>query len=174
MKLCVADPPYIGCAHLYKDHPDYAGEVDHLALVARLMDEFDGWVLHAGGHNASEAILAPLAEKYGLRKGIWFKGFAAFKANVPVGYAWEPVYVKAARKPVVSKRITPLRDWILESITLRKGLTGVKPEKVSHWTFEMMAARPEDDFTDMFPGTGAVGKSWRSWQGKFTLPVAAE
>ena len=24
-----ADPPYIGCAHLYAHHPDYAGEVDH-------------------------------------------------------------------------------------------------------------------------------------------------
>ena len=31
----------------------------------------------------------------------WVKGFAAFKRNVSVAYAWEPVIVKAARKPVV-------------------------------------------------------------------------
>ena len=31
MKIAYADPPYIGCAHLYRDHPDYAGEVDHPA-----------------------------------------------------------------------------------------------------------------------------------------------
>lgn len=37
MKIAYADPPYIGCAHLYRDHPDYAGEVDH----ARLMS---GWI----------------------------------------------------------------------------------------------------------------------------------
>lgn len=29
MRLAIADPPYPGCAHLYRDHPDYAGEVDH-------------------------------------------------------------------------------------------------------------------------------------------------
>jgi hypothetical protein len=74
----------------------------------------------------------------------------------------------------VSKRITPLRDWILESITLRKGLTGVKPEKVCHWTFEMVGACPGDELHDLFPGTGAVSKAWKTWEGKFTLPVAAE
>ena len=36
MRIGYADPPYIGCAHLYHDHPDYAGEVDHVALVDRL------------------------------------------------------------------------------------------------------------------------------------------
>jgi hypothetical protein len=23
VKIAYADPPYIGCAHLYRDHPDY-------------------------------------------------------------------------------------------------------------------------------------------------------
>ncbi|WP_244295086.1 hypothetical protein [Paracoccus versutus] len=36
MKIAYADPPYIGCAHLYRDHPDYAGEVDHVRLIERL------------------------------------------------------------------------------------------------------------------------------------------
>ena len=175
-KIGYADPPYIGCAHLYKDHPDYAGEVDHVALVAQLERDFDGYVLHAGAHNASEAILAPMAAQYGWRKCVWVKGFAAFKKNVPVGYAWEPVYVKAARKPVVSKRIVPLRDWLQESITLKRGLTGAKPEKVCHWAFELVGACPGDELTDLFPGSGAVARAWRTWEGKFTLPasVAAE
>jgi hypothetical protein len=34
VKLGYADPPYIGCADLYKDHADYAGEVDMAWLVA--------------------------------------------------------------------------------------------------------------------------------------------
>ena len=58
------------------------------------------------------------------------KPFASFKPNVPVAYAWEPVLVKAIRKPVVTHRLT-LRDWVSENITLRKGLVGVKPEAVS-------------------------------------------
>ena len=169
MRIGYADPPYIGCSHLYKDQPDYAGEVDHAALIDRLQNDFDGWVLHAAATAHSIAILAPLVEKTGARWMSWIKGFAAFKKNVSVAYAWEPVIIKAARKPVVSKRLV-MRDWIQESITLRRGLTGAKPEAVCHWAFEMVGARPEDDLHDLFPGTGAVTRAWYSWKMKFALP----
>lgn len=170
MKIGYADPPYVGCAHLYKDHPDYAGEVDHVALLDRLETDYDGWVLHASATPKSFALLAPLVEQIpGARWMSWVKGFAAFKRNVPVAYAWEPVIIKPARKPVVSKRLV-MRDWIQESITLRRGLTGAKPAAVCHWAFELVGARPEDDLDDMFPGSGAVSEAWRTWQGKFTLP----
>lgn len=172
MKLGYADPPYIGSAHLYSDQPDYAGEVDHAALIARLQLEFDGWVLHAAATPRSFAILGPLVEPTGARWMQWSKPFAAFKKNVSVAYAWEPVIVKPARKPVVSKRLV-MRDWIAESITLRRGFTGAKPEAVCHWAFEMAGARPEDDLVDLFPGSGAVGRAWKTWQGKFVLPEAA-
>jgi len=171
MRLGYADPPYIGCAHLYRDHPDYAGEVDHEALIDRLQSEFDGWVLHASATPHSQAALAPLLEKTGARHCAWVKGFAAFKRNVPVAYAWEPVFVKPARKPVVSKRLV-MRDWIECSITLKRGLTGAKPEAVCHWAFELLGSRPEDELVDLFPGTGAVTEAWRTWRGKFTLPPA--
>jgi hypothetical protein len=169
-KIGYADPPYIGCAHLYKDHPDFAGEVDHAALIERLESEYDGWVLHASATPTSMAVLAPLVAKTSARWCSWVKGFAAFKRNVPVAYAWEPVIIKPARKPVVSKRQVN-RDWIQESITLKRGLTGAKPEAVCHWAFELSAARPDDELDDMFPGTGAVGRAWKTWQGKFTLPA---
>lgn len=173
MRIAYADPPYIGCAHLYRDQPDYVGEVDHVALVARLDAEFDGWVLHAAATPESFSVLAPLVVSTGARWMAWVKGFAAFKRNVPVAYAWEPVIVKPARKPVVSKRLV-MRDWVQESITLRRGLTGAKPEAVCHWAFEMVAARPEDDLVDLFPGTGAVARAWETWKGKFVLPREAE
>jgi hypothetical protein len=57
-----------------------------------------------------------------------------------------------------------------ESITLRRGLTGAKPEALCHWAFEVVGARPEDMLDDLFPGTGAVTRAWRSWQRKFLLP----
>lgn len=166
MKIGYADPPYPGCAHLYKDHEDFAGEVDHKELLERLECDFDGWLLHT----SSVAIpqIAPLVPE-GARWMAWVKPFAAFKRNVSVAYAWEPVIVKAARKPVVSKRII-MRDWVDCSITLKKGLTGVKPEAVCHWAFEMLGARPEDDLCDLFPGTGAVMQAWEIWQKKFLLP----
>lgn len=171
MRLGYADPPYIGCAHLYREHPDFAGEVDHAALIARLQSEFDGWVLHTSATPTALATLAPLvADIPGARWMSWVKGFAAFKRNVPVAYAWEPVIVKPARKPVVSKRLV-MRDWIQESITLKRGLTGAKPEAVCHWLFEVLGARPDDELHDLFPGSGAVTRAWRTWQGKFTLPA---
>jgi len=169
-RIGYADPPYIGCAHLYKDHPDYAGEVDHAELIERLEGEFDGWVLHAAATPRSYAVIIPLIEKIeGVRICQWVKSFAAYKRNVSVAYASEPVFIKAARKPVVSKRQV-MRDWIAEPITLRRGLTGAKPEKVCHWAFELVGARPEDDLADLYPGTGAVTEAWRTWRGLFTLP----
>jgi hypothetical protein len=168
MKIGYADPPYPGCAHLYKDHPDFAGEVDHKELIERLERDYDGWILHTSSV-ALKQILPLIPDN--ARVMSWVKGFAAFKKNVSVAYAWEPVIVKPARKPVVSKRLV-MRDWVECSITLKRGLTGAKPEKVCHWAFEVVGAHPEDELHDMFPGTGAVGKAWKSWQGLFYLPVA--
>lgn len=168
-RIAYADPPYIGCAHLYRTHADYGGEVDHAALIARLERDHDGWILHAAATPRSIEVLAPLVAMTGARWMAWVKGFAAFKRNVPVAYAWEPVIVKPARRPVVSARVT-LRDWMQESITLRRGLTGAKPEALCHWAFEVVGARPDDRLDDLFPGTGAVTRAWRNWQRKFLLP----
>lgn len=168
MRLGYADPPYVGCAHLYRDEADYAGEIDMPQLIARLAD-FDGWILHAAATPASIAVIAPHVPA-GARWMAWVKPFAAFKRNVSVAYAWEPCIVKPARKPVVSKRLVN-RDWVSESITLRRGLTGAKPEAVCHWAFEMMGACPDDELTDLYPGTGAVTRAWETWRGKFALPA---
>ena len=173
MRLAIADPPYIGCAHLYSDQPEYTGEIDHAELIERLDRDYDGWVLHAAATPRSYGIIIPIIERIpGVRICQWVKPFAAYKRNVPVAYASEPVFIKAARKPVVSKRHVS-RDWIAEPITLRRGLTGAKPEKVCHWAFELLGARPEDELHDLYPGTGAVTKAWRTWGGLFTLPEAA-
>ena len=174
MKLYYADPVYFGCGKLYADkHPnalDWDKPWAHERLIERLQDESDGWILHLSATPESIALYARITEGSGARWCSWVKGFAAFKKNVPVGYAWEPVLIAAMRKPVVSKRLV-MRDWIQESITLKRGLTGAKPEAVCHWAFELAAARPDDELVDLFPGTGAVTEAWRTWRGKFTLPA---
>lgn len=172
MKIAYADPPYVGCAYLYKDHPDFGGEVDHAQLIERLQSEFDGWVLHAGATMRSYATIIPVIEKIpGVRVCHWVKPFAAYKRNVSVAYATEPVFIKAARKPVVSGRQV-MRDFIAESITLRRGLTGAKPEKVCHWAFELVGAHRDDEMNDLFPGTGAVTNAWETWRGQFEEKAA--
>src|SRR5271165_23523 len=107
MRIAYADPPYPGCAHLYRKHPDYAGEVDHVELAQRLESDYDGYILHTASTTLAQVL--PLLPK--ARVMAWVKPFAAFKRNVSVAYAWEPVLVKACRKPVVSGRIV-MRDWI--------------------------------------------------------------
>ncbi|MGZ4619816.1 MAG: hypothetical protein ACXV3F_14160 [Frankiaceae bacterium] len=42
LRLAYADPPYPGKARLYRDHPDFGGEVDHAALIEHLA-AYDGW-----------------------------------------------------------------------------------------------------------------------------------
>lgn len=162
-RLAYADPPYPGCAHLYREHPDYAGEVDHAALVKRLATEFDGFVLHTSSVALGRVLPLVMEAAPTARLMAWVKPFAAFKRNVSVAYAWEPVIVKACRKPVVRHRVV-MRDWIAESITLKRGLTGAKPEKVCMWAFEMLGAEPTDTLDDLFPGTGAVARAWEAWR----------
>lgn len=170
MRIAYADPPYPGCAHLYRDHPDYAGEVDHEELIDRLLD-YDGWCLHTSSPALSAVLgLVPPSYMADVRIMAWTKGFAAFKRNVSVAYAWEPVLVKAARKPVVKEGLT-YRDFINESITLKRGLTGAKPERVCHWLFEVMGCEPEDELDDLYPGTGAVTRAWETWKARPTLPL---
>lgn len=164
-----ADPPYPGqSAKHYSDHPDFAGEVDHDALLADL-DLYEGWCLHTSSV-ALPQILA-ICTRHGIdgyRVASWVKPFAAFKRNVPVAYAWEPVIIKAIRKPVVSKRCV-LRDWIAEPITMRRGLAGAKPSNVVEWVLELAGVNPCDDVADLFPGTGAVTMAWKAWQRKVKL-----
>jgi len=171
MKLAIADPPYPGqAAKHYADHPDYAGEVDHAELLKRLDTDYDGWALHTSSVALGEVLgyAADLGVD-GFRIMAWVKSFAAFKANVSVAYAWEPVLVKAARKPVVSGRLV-MRDWISEPITLQRGLAGAKPEPVCFWLFEVMGARRDDDLDDLYPGTGAVMAAWQSWRRLVPIP----
>jgi hypothetical protein len=173
-RIAYADPPYPGqAAKHYGDHPDYAGEVDHVELLKRLDADYDGWVLHTSSTALTQVLY--WAQELAIsdyRVMAWVKPFAAFKRNVPVAYAWEPVIVKAVRKPEVSGRIV-MRDWIAEPITMRRGLAGAKPEAVCRWAFEMVGAEPGDELDDVFPGTGAVGQAWERWRSEQCLPVEA-
>lgn len=176
-RVAYADPPYPGCADKYEDHPDYAGEVDHGDLIEQLLG-FDGWALstHVRGLELCQSLLRQhgLVVNDDYRIGIWAKSFAAFKRNVKVAYTWEPVFIKAVRSPEPN-RIEGIvcRDHIVESITLQKGLVGVKPERVCWWMFELLGLDPADEFHDLFPGSGAVTAAHRTWAEQLVSEVAA-
>lgn len=171
-RIGYADPPYPGCAHRYRGHPDYGGEVDHGELVTRLENEYDGWILHTSSVALSNVLSFLEDPHVCIRVMAWVKPFAAFKRNVSVAYAWEPVLVKAARKPVVKPGMT-YRDWFAASIELRRGLVGAKPEAVGRWLFEVAGCEPQDELDDLYPGTGAVSRAWDAWRSQLRLETFA-
>jgi hypothetical protein len=164
--VAYADPPYIGqaAAH-YKNHPDYAGEVDHAALPTRLSEDFpDGWALSC--HVPSLRTLLALCPD-DVRVGAWVKPWASFKPGVGIKHAWEPVLWRGGRKR--GKRDGFTRDWVSANAVMRDepgtGHTkGKKPETFSFWLFQLMNLQPGDEFVDLFPGSGGVMRAWEKWQ----------
>ena len=171
MRFAFADPPYPGMAHLYKDHPDYGGEVDHVALIARLVAEFpDGWALSTGERSLQDVLsFAPR----GCRVLAWCRTFPP-----PMGYPcynWEPVIMTGGRK---LKGYTPKSFTVVDheaTAGLRgQSFTGKKPEGFCFWLFRCLGALPGDELADLFPGSGAVSRAWDQYQRQMTLPTLTE
>ena len=165
IKAAYADPPYLGLAKAFygEMHPN-ASEYDsiqgHKALIERLCDEYDTWALSL--HEPSLKIILPMCPA-NVRVGAWVKPFASFKMNVTRAWAWEPVIFCFTRARARSREQGTWRDFISEPITMKRGFPGAKPEKFCCWLFEGMNLGPEDDFHDLFPGSGAVTHAWQKW-----------
>jgi hypothetical protein len=110
MRFAYADPPYIGQAKKhYENELDYAGEIDHRELIERLDRDYDGWALSASSPSLREVL--PMCPE-GVRVEAWVKPFAAYKRNIRVAYAWEPVIV----------RELPRREGLLLAVQRRRPL----------------------------------------------------
>lgn len=165
MIFAFADPPYPGCAHLYPEKR----EVDHAALVAQLVAEYpDGWALSTSSP-ALKSVLALCPAT--VRVMAWVKPFAVFKPNVGVAYAWEPVIVSGGRKR--TRQQPTVRDWVSANITLRRGLTGAKPDPFCYWLFEVFNVQDGDELHDLFPGTKAVTDALTAWRRQQPLVTAS-
>lgn len=158
MKVAYADPPYMGCAHFYPEKE----EVDHGALIARLVDEYpDGWALSL--HTPSLRLILPLCPE-DVRVMAWVKPFAAFKPNVNPAYAWEPVIVRGGRKRTRDE--DTVRDWVSANITLKRGVVGAKPDAFCYWLFQVFGIDRGDELVDLYPGSGAVTRAWHKWKAR--------
>jgi hypothetical protein len=160
-RFCYADPPYPGQAYLYRDHPDFAGEVDHQELVARLDREFpDGYVLST----ASEALLPVWALVPRARLCVWNKPFTPLN-GASVQHTFEPVLLVGGRPRPRERGF--VRD-VLTAPAVRhveaEGVIGMKPPVFSRWIFDMLGALPGDEFVDLFPGSGGVAAEWARFE----------
>lgn len=170
MRIVYADPPYIGQAKRHYSHDPRCAEVDHAALIKELLT-FDGWALSASSVSIWE--LARLHDGTSFvipeetRVGVWVKPFASFKPGVNPAYAWEPVLFMPARKR--GREYPTVRDWVSANITMKRGLHGAKPEKFCNWLFDVLGMNPDDEFIDMYPGSGAVTKAHKAWRSQMPL-----
>lgn len=175
-RLAYADPPYLGKSHYYRDHPDYAGEVDHAALLETL-DGYDGWALSASATSLPTILRHAPA---GTRVAAWFRGERPAPHDHPLS-AWEPVLYQPARPipagPGPGRRI----DALVYTARPRRAdpdrVIGQKPAAFIWWLFELLGARPGDTLDDLYPGSGGVARAWDLHQRQLALfdesPTAA-
>lgn len=178
MRLAYADPPYPGKAHLYENHPDYAGEVDHAELIERLC-EYDGWALSTDEVNLRYVLtLCPPS----VRILAWCKPDAMPYPPNPWA-AWEPVLCWPARTEGAKVRSYLQHPAPPRGFCATETFTGSKPIGFCEWVFRCLGAEADDELDDLFPGSGAVGKAWEtfkrqpsiftkgesSWSGSFNI-----
>ncbi len=175
MRFAYADPPYLGLGRYYAAlHPEALSWNDpetHRSLVARLCAEFpDGWAMSL--HTPSLRIILPMCPE-DCRVGAWVKPFASFKPGVNPAYTWEPVIFRGGRKRRRDERT--VRDFASVGITLRRGFVGAKPAAFCWWVFDFLGMEPGDEFHDLFPGSGAVGRAWEDYRrAKDGFPLLTE
>lgn len=158
LRLAYADPPYPGKAHLYRSHPDYAGEVDHATLIQQL-STYDGWALSTSA-TALPTVLALCPP--GTRVAAWHRGERGM-SRWPLN-AWEPVIYHGGRPhdPTV-RRVDSLVHGVSPMTTLPSRVIGAKPAAFCRWVFDLLGAIPGDTFEDLFPGSGAVSRAWTAF-----------
>lgn len=159
IRVAYADPPYPGTAKkIYGREPSYAGEVDHAALVARLVAEFpDGWALST----SEEALFDVLAlcKAHGARVHVcpWVKPKGVSRKTYGLHNAWEALIVCGGRgeRPGV-------RDFLYTPPARGGGtLRGRKPLAFCAFLFRALGMHAGDELVDLFPGTGIVLRAWR-------------
>lgn len=171
MRFAYADPPYLGCGHLYaKHHPDarvWDDPETHRRLIERLSDEYpEGWALSL--HVPSLRVLLDMCPA-DVRVGVWVKPppWTTFP-GLRVSYAWEPVIWRGGRKKYEGGAGHSI-DWVSSGTYATRpenneaGLIGGKPRAFCRWVFGLLGAAPGDTLDDLFPGTGAVTAAWQDF-----------
>jgi hypothetical protein len=166
VRFAYADPPYIGQA---KKHygPD-AKEVNHEVLIGTL-NTYDAWALSLSTPTLKQ-ILALCPDD--VRVCAWVKPFASFKPGVNPGYCWEPVIVRGGRK--LGREVATVRDFVSANITLKKGVSGAKPEDFCNWLFQFVGLTPGDELFDLFPGSNAVLSAWQRYERQTVLRLSTK
>lgn len=164
MRFAYADPPYPTKAHLYRGHPDYAGEVDHTELIARLeAGAYHGWALSTSASALPDVLrLCPP----GVRVASWHRGERPTRSYGPLN-AWEPVIYLGGRlidSELDNRRTDALAYVSRPRTTDPARVIGAKPAAFAYWMFRLLGARRGDTLDDLYPGSGGIARAWTHYQ----------
>ena len=175
MRLCIADPPYLGRARRWygdgrghgggqgkaDEHPQ-AGEWDkpstHVALVERLNTEFDAWAVAMSVHSIGVyASTVDVGSETGYRFGAWVNRRVT-PSGSRIGTSWEPVlfYVPRERRKWGSG--PTVNDHVIASAG-GQGFVGAKPRAWTRWVLDVLGYDADQDTVeDLFHGSGSVAR----------------
>ena len=175
MRFAYADPPYLGmCGRYGHNHNDgerpFDGhcwdEAETHRLLIDYLSSYDGWSLSL--HLPSLATILPMCPPDS-RILAWCKSWASWKPGVFPAYAWEPVIFHGAKRKrrYGGGSVTP-SDWFVTHCA-QFGFFGAKPEPFTWWIMDCLGIRPEDEFEDLFAGSGLAGRSAEKWRQQTSL-----
>jgi hypothetical protein len=113
-----------------------------------------------------------------VRVAAWLRGAVRPARSAWPLQAWEPVvYSGGRREPSSSPASDAFAYHARPRLTEPERVVGVKPARFAFWLFDLLGARPGDDFADLFPGSGGIGRAWAiyaSAPGVHGAPLAGE
>ena len=177
MKLCIADPPYLGRAVRWygeggcgdgkglnqaDNHPEahlWDRPETHQKLVQDLDRDYDGWAIAMSVHSLSTYLqIVETDSRNGIRVCVWHKP-SAITSGSRITNHWEPVLVRvpANRKGWASD--APRISDVLTCAAPKNGFRGSKPKEWTHWVLDLLGYQDGDEVTDLFHGSGAVSQA---------------
>ena len=179
MKLCIADPPYLGKAEMFYGekkranmneggniaktfkadiHPDahiWDRPETHENMVDELVANYDGWAIAMLPVNLFHYIQWVPSST---RIAVWHDPNVMPTGSHP-RRRWEAVLVSV---PIGRKRINDVQTHVGDVLTVSHGsgsFAGAKPPAWTRWVLDMLGYDSElDTVDDLFEGSGAVAK----------------
>jgi len=176
MKLCIADPPYLGRAVRWygaggcgdgngrnqaDNHPEaylWDNPETHKNLVRELEKNYDGWAIAMSVHSLSTYLdIVETDSRNGIRVCVWNKPSAITSGNRITNH-WEPVLIRVPRERRGWKSGGQRMKDVLTCNPPRKNFRGSKPQEWTMWVLDLLGYMPGDEVIDLFPGSGSVSK----------------
>jgi hypothetical protein len=174
MKLCIADPPYLGRAVRWygangcgdgngrnqaDNHPEahvWDNPETHKNLVQTLEENYDGWAVAMSVHSLSTYLSTVETDsRNGIRVCVWHKP-SAITSGSRITNHWEPVLIRVptSRRGWLSE--CPRVSDVLECNPPRVKFRGAKPTEWTNWVLDLLGYQDGDEVIDMFQGAGLV------------------